>query len=278
MIKKYISAGLLMLTFGLGAMAQDFISVADLAKKVNNPKVQIISARDEADYKQVHIRNAINVPVKSLSDKEPIEGMLKSPQALAKVLGDKGVDPTKEIVLYCNKGNNAGRMYWIMKSMGFEDVKLLDGNLEAWKAARKPVTRAPKMAKKTTIPATFDNTYVASKTEVLAGGVVLLDVRSAAYYGGTDPKSKGHIPGAINIDSDALKTADGLLKPTAELEKMFADAGADKDQNIIVYCQTGTRGGLAFMVMTSVLGYSNVKLYDGSYNEWSADTAMKLEK
>lgn len=277
-MKRFTTSALLTLFFATGLWAQDIISVADLAKKVNNPKVQIISARSEADYKQVHIRNAINVPIKSLSSTSPIEGIIKSPQEVAKILGDKGVDANKEIVLYCNKGNNAGRMYWIMKSMGFENVKMLDGNLDAWKAARKPVTRAPKMAKKTVVPANFDNAYLATKADVQAGGAVLLDVRAPAYYNGTDPKSKGHIPGAINLDSDVLRDDKGLLKSTEELERMFTAVGATKDAEILVYCQTGTRGGLTFSVLTSVLGYTNVKLYDGSYNEWSADASLSLEK
>lgn len=269
---------LLLVLFSTGLIAQDLISVNELAKKLNNPKVQIISARSDADYKKVHIRNAINVPIKSLSSTAPIEGILKTPQEIAKILGDKGVDPNKEIVLYCNKGNNAGRMYWIMKSMGFTNVKLLDGNLDAWKAARKPVTRAPKMAKKTKITATFDTKHLATKADVQAGNTLLLDVRAPAYFNGTDPKSKGHIPSAINVDSDGMRDDKGLLKPAADLEKMFAAAGATKDKAIIVYCQTGTRGGLTFSVLTSVLGYTNVKLYDGSYNEWSADSSLKLVK
>lgn len=278
MMKRISISALLLIFIGASALSQDFISVDELAKKVNNPKVQIISARSEADYKQVHIRNAINVPIKSLSSTAPIEGIIKSPQELAKIFGDKGVDPNKEIVVYCNKGNNAGRMYWIMKSMGFNDVKLLDGNIDAWKAARKPVTRAPKMAKKTVVPANFDTKYLATKSDVQAGSALLLDVRAAAYYAGTDPKSKGHIPGAVNMDSDGLRDDKGLLKSPAELEKMFVAVGASKDAEILVYCQTGTRGGLTFSVLTSVLGYTNVKLYDGSYNEWSADSSLKLEK
>lgn len=266
------------MVFATGLFAQDLISVNDLAKKINNPKVQVISARSDADYKKVHIRNAINVPIKSLSSTTPIEGIIKSPQELAKIFGDKGVDANKEIVLYCNKGNNAGRMYWIMKSMGYENVKLLDGNLDAWKAARKPVTRAPKVVKKTSVSAAFDNKYLATKADVQSGSALLLDVRAPAYYNGTDPKSKGHIPGAINMDSDGLRDDKGLLKSPVELEKMFVDVGATKDAEILVYCQTGTRGGLTFSVLTSVLGYTNVKLYDGSYNEWSADSSLKLEK
>lgn len=279
---KNIIVALFIAGFASSGIAQSFISVADLAKKMNSPKTIIVSARTSVDYKKSHIRNAVNVPVKSLSSTAPIEGILKTPEQVAKILGDKGIEMDKEIVLYCNKGHSAGRMYWIMKQLGYKDVKLLDGNLDAWKAARKPVTRAPKMLRKCKVTPTFDASLAVTKAEVKAkkdaANVVLVDARDGAYFSGTDPKSKGHIPGAISISSDLMKDDKGLLKSSSDLAKLFESKGVTKDKEVILYCQTSTRAGLEFVILTSVLNYPNVKVYDGAYNEWSADQSLALAK
>jgi thiosulfate/3-mercaptopyruvate sulfurtransferase len=187
-------------------------------------------------------------------------------------MGKHGVDFDKEIVLYCNKGSNAGRMYWIMKMMGAANVKLLDGNLDAWKAARKPVTRMPKMPKKTTVNASLNRTSYLTMADVKSqrgkSNVVLVDARKDEYFNGTDPKSKGHIEGAISINSDLMRDEKGLIKSAEELNKLFASKGVTKDKEIILYCQTSTRAGLLYTIMTTKLGYKNVKVYDGAYNEW----------
>ena len=270
---KRLSIIAALVIYTIGAAAQgDFISVKELAGKINNTKVLIIDARKEAEYKKVHIRNAISFPVEELSTKTPIEGILKSDAELCKIMGAHGVDLNKEIVLYCNKGSNAGRMYWVMKMMGASNVKLLDGNLDAWKAARKPVTRMPKMPKKTSVNASLDkSTYLTMadvKTMKSKSNVVLVDARKDEYFNGTDPKSKGHIEGAININSDLMRDDKGLIKSAEELNKLFASKGVSKDKEVILYCQTCTRAGLLYTIMTTKLGYTNVKVYDGSYNEW----------
>jgi thiosulfate/3-mercaptopyruvate sulfurtransferase len=270
---KRLSIIAALIIYTIGAAAQgDFISVKELAGKINSKDVIIIDARKDAEYKKVHIRNAISFPVEELSTTSPIEGILKSDAELCKIMGKHGVDFDKEIVLYCNKGSNAGRMYWIMKMMGAANVKLLDGNLDAWKAARKPVTRMPKMPKKTTVNASLNRTSYLTMADVKSqkgkSNVVLVDARKDEYFNGTDPKSKGHIEGAISINSDLMRDEKGLIKSAEELNKLFASKGVTKDKEIILYCQTSTRAGLLYTIMTTKLGYKNVKVYDGAYNEW----------
>ena len=252
----------------------DFAPVKEVASKLMNPKCVIVDARSEKEYREVHIRNAVNIPVADLSEKEPVEGMLKSKEEIAKILASKGVSPEKEIYLYCTKGNNAGRMYWILKMMGAENVKLIDGNMDAWKAGRKPVTKNPTMTKPAKFPATMDTKALASidevKSKMKSSSAILVDARADAYYNGTDSHSKGHIDGAVSINSDLMKDDAGLLKSSGDLKKLFESNGVTKDKEVILYCQTSTRAGLLYTVLTSVLDYPNVKVYDGAYNEWTA--------
>ncbi len=270
---KRISLLAVLFIYVMSMAAQgDFITVKELSGKINNPKVLIFDTRKVSEYKQVHIRNAVNFPVEEISTKTPIEGILKSDAELCKVMGTHGVDFNKEIILYCNKGSNAGRMYWVMKMMGAQNVKILDGNLDAWKAARKPITRMPKMAKKTTVTAKLDRSTMMLMSEVKTkkgnGNIVLVDARKDEYFNGTDPKSKGHIEGAISINSDLMRDDKGMIKNAEELNKLFASKGVTKDKEVVLYCQTSTRAGLLYAIMTTKLGYTNVKVYDGSYNEW----------
>ncbi|TLX73242.1 sulfurtransferase [Labilibacter sediminis] len=250
----------------------DFITVKELSSKLNNPNCIVIDARKSVDYKKVHIRNAISLPVEELSSKTPIEGILLSDTEVAKILGAHGINLKKEIIIYCNKGSSAGRMYWIFKMMGAQDVKLLDGNLDAWKAARKPVTRTPKITKKTTVTASLNRSACLSQSDVKSkikqNNVVLVDARKNSYYNGTDPKSKGHIKGAVNINSDLMRDDKGLIKSSDELQKLFSSKGVTPDKEVILYCQTSTRAGLLYAILTTRMGYTNVKVYDGAYNDW----------
>ncbi|MFA9389862.1 MAG: sulfurtransferase [Prolixibacteraceae bacterium] len=271
---KKISTLLILFLLAYNAFSiGDFASVNEVASKLNNPKCVIIDARTDKEFKEVHIRNAVSIPITDLSETEPIDGILKSKEELAKIFSENGVSPDKEIYVYCTKGNNAGRMYWILKMMGAQNVKLIDGNLDAWKAGRKPVTKNPTIVKPAVFPANLSTKTLVTIDEVktkMSSSALLVDARADAYFNGTDPKSKGHIKGAISLNSDILKDDAGLLKSADELKKLFDSKGVSKDKEVILYCQSSTRAGLVYTVMTSVLAYPNVKVYDGAYNEWVA--------
>ena len=263
---------ILFLMTGLLFAEGDFATVKEVASKLMDKNSVIIDARPAKSYKKVHIRNSVNIPISELSTDEPVEGMLKSKEEISKILGKHGVSPDKNIYIYCTKGNSAGRMYWILKMMGAQNVKLLDGNMDAWKAGRKPVTRNPTMVRKASFPAEMNSESLVTLNDVKAkmGSALLVDARKESYFNGTDPKSKGHIKGAIGIPSEMMLNEDGLLKSADELKKLFDSKGVTKDKEVILYCQSATRAGLLYNVLTSVLNYPDVKVYDGAYNEWIA--------
>lgn len=262
--------------------AQKFMSVTDLAGKLNDKSYVVVDARSKADFDKVHIRNAVNIPVEDLSTKAPVEGIMKSPQEMANIFGENGVSESMNIVIYCNKGNNAGRMYLILKYLGAPNVFLLDGSIDAWKLARKPITRNPSMTKKVKFTHKVNSAVLASMSDVKSAlsskSALVVDVRTPDYYNGTNPKSNGHIPGAMSFDSELLKDAKGMLKSKNDLNKLLSTKGLTKDKSIILYCQTSTRAGLVYTVLVGELGYSKVKVYDGAYNEWVSDASNKLEK
>ena len=264
-LKNIILSLLALTTLVNVSFAQDLISAAEAKKLVNNKSTVIVSTRNAADYAKVHIRNAVHVSIDDLASTTEPKGILKSPAELAKTLGEKGLDPTKKIVIYDSGSNkSSGRLYWILKYLGFNDVKVLNGHMQAWRAARGPVTNAATKASVVTFTPKVNSKIFANKAYVKSkmSSAVILDVRDDTEWG------EGHIQGAKHLEFKNVLTDGGKLKSKAELETVFNSAGITKDKEVILYCTTSVRAGVVFLALTSILEYPNVKVYDGAYNEW----------
>ena len=143
-----------------GLQAQDIIQANDLAKIMKQSNVIMVSARTPADYQKVHITGAVNINHNDLYGENTI---LLPAASVAKQLGAKGITESKTIILYDGGSEKySGRMYWILKYMGATDVKILDGGMPAWKASRKPVTRAASSVKAATFNAKVHPEYLAT--------------------------------------------------------------------------------------------------------------------
>ena len=273
---KLFILGFVLVFFGTQQLAAqgDLIPAAALGKKLKaREKVTVVSVRKPADYKKAHIKNAVNVDLKKLvSDTDP-KGMLKSPEEVAAILGKSGIDGKGLIVIYDDgKMKYAGRLYWILKYLGAENVKLLHRDLKKWQAARIPITKAPTPVKPKTFAVNLNKSIFADMAYVKAhlGKDVIIDVRPPDEYNGTStkPESKGHIPGAVNMEYNQILRENGALKSPDEIGKIMKDLGATPDKEIIIYCASSTRAGIVFMALTSMLNYPKVRVYEGAYNEW----------
>lgn len=262
--------------------AQDLISEKDLAKISKNDDVVVVWAGAADGYK-VHITGSISIPHSTLCNNEPIRNVIKSPEEMAKILGEHGVCPDKTIVVY-DEGSTkyAGRMYWMLKYLGASDVKMLNGNMKAWKAGRKPITGAPGKAKPCTFTPKVDASQLAKMDEVKKAvdndAYVIVDARTPEEYAGTaetELERPGHIPSAVNVNYETLADAKGLLKSNDALTSMFESKGITKDKTVIVYCETSVRAGVIYMALKG-LGYENVKVYDGAYLEWQSTTSNNV--
>lgn len=263
-MKKVLSL-IFAVILALSGFAQK-ITVAELAKISGNDNVVIIDARKSADYAKTHIKEAINLDVTTLCNNTPIEGILKSPSELASIFGKNGVSQSKKIVIYCETGIRAGRMYWILKYLGAKDVSMLDGQIDGWFKKRKPITKTPTTLKPVTFTPSVNNAlkvdkaYVNSKLN--AAGTVLVDTREAKDF------SAGHIGKAVNFPHENLLN-DKMIKDNASIESALKAKGITKDKEVILYCKTSTTAGLAYFIMKSLLNYPNVKIYDGAWGEWN---------
>ncbi len=272
----------LVLLIASAISAQDVISATELAKIYKNKDVVLVWAGANDGYK-IHITGAVNVPHTSLCTNEPIRNVIKSPAEMAKDLSAAGISADKTIVVYDEgSGKYASRMYWILKYLGAPDVKMLDGNMKAWKANRKPITGAPARSQSASFTATADIGQLAKMDEVKKAignsSYVLVDARTPEEFGGTAETElrKGHIPGAVNVNYETVLDSKGMLKPNEELKSLFESKGITKDKTAIVYCETSVRAGVLYLSLKG-LGYPNVKVYDGAYLEWQATSSNKVE-
>jgi thiosulfate/3-mercaptopyruvate sulfurtransferase len=259
------------------------VSVADLADMLDDENVRIVSARKPEDYGVVHIKNAVNVWHKDLYKDGDIDGLLKSPAKLAEIFGAKGISKGNKIVVYDGGKNKlSGRLYWVFEYLGCSDVNILDGQLKKWRKGRKPVTKDATAITATTFQASPNSGIIVTTAYVKGhredANVVLVDVRNAEEFAGEEGEveRKGHIKGAINFDYENVLVK-GSIKPKADLKQVVEAAGITSDKEVILYCETSVRAGIVYIALKSVLGYPNVKVYDGAYFEWAADDTNPVE-
>jgi len=262
------------------------ISAKDFAKEFKADKsLVIIDANASATYAKMHVQGAVNIPVKELVKTGDIEGLLKSTEELAAYFGSKGVSNASKIILYDDGSNKyTSRIYWVLKYLGANDVRILHKNMDEWKAARIMLTRAPSKPAKVTFTPTLNSKIFASTGDVKSklgdAGTVILDARTEAEYKGTstEKKSNGHIKGAIFLEYKQFLTDKGAFKSKEEIVAVAKKHGVTDDKTVIVYCATGVKAAVLYAALADIAAYPNVKLYDGSYNEWAADASNPLEK
>ena len=284
-MKKII--GILIILFAIQVLFAGVITAKELKTLAKSGDVIIVSARNTSDYSKKHITGAVNIDHKSLYKTDGVPSMLKSADEIAKIFGGKGISEKSKIVIYDTGSNKAaGRLYWIFKYLGVTDVNILDGHLKAWGKIRGKVTKNATKITPTTFKAIPNAAILADMSYVKAhkddaNVVLLLDVRSADEYAGTDTDKNisryGHIPGAVNLEFKAVINEDGTIKSIEDITKAMDAIGITSDKEIILYCASSVRAGIVYMALVDILGYSNVKVYDGAYYEWQSDSVNPVK-
>lgn len=276
-MKKLTIAIAIIFAFFVNVSAQSFITAENFMKISKDKNTVIISAQKDKNYEISHVTNSVFIEHKSLYKTGDIEGLIKSPAEMAKIFGSKGISNTNKIIIYDDGDNKyAGRIYWILKYLGAKDVSLLHKDLTEWRKYRIPLTNSATSVKAVTFTVNVDESILCDlefvKEHLKDAKVVLVDVRPTDEYKGTssDPKSDGHLPGAINMEWKMLTNENGSVKSVAELQALLKKYGITPEKTIVLYCTTSVRAGLPYLVLTQILGYKNVKVYDGAYNEWKA--------
>lgn len=272
-MKKYnkiFSALLLSVLFSGAVFAQDFIVTANDFKSASKDAI-LVDVYTAASYAKMHVGNAINIPHTELYQAGDIEGLLKEPAELAKIFGSKGLTKDAKIILYDDGSQKYNsRFYWILKYMGATNVHLLHKDMAQFRKARIMLTRKPATAKPATFTADIQSDVFATADEVMAAansGAMLVDVRPAGEFAGKEKESKGHIKGSINVSYDLFLEENGAYKSKEDIAKLAASKGLSADKPVIVYCTSSVKAAVAFIALKDILGFKDVKVYDGAYNE-----------
>jgi thiosulfate/3-mercaptopyruvate sulfurtransferase len=288
-MKRWLLGFLLSLA-AAGAMAQTIVDL-DYVKQAVARGALLWDARDEEAFAKGHIAGAVNVGDPTLSLRNSLTEDYLPTADLEKVLGGAGLDPSREIIVYGDRGLPSVYFAQLtLRYFGATNAHVFHDGIDAWRAAGLAVTNAPTKPKAVALKLKAQPGVLIESKDVVAAlkrsDVQMLDVRTVKEFKGEDIRAirGGHIPAAINVPfeqnwvdpdtrgkmrSGAAKDSTGMaLKSRAELAKVYEKL--DPAKEIVVYCQSGNRAAQSAAVLAD-LGYKNVKVYDSSwlgYSSW----------
>ncbi len=262
------------------------VSTEWLARHLKDPRVVVLDvSRDRARYDQGHIPGARYVPWKELVvDRGGVVNELPPLEDLSRLFGRLGVASDSHVVLYGDmQGLSAARAFFTLDYLGHAKTSLLDGGLEKWQAEQRPLSKdaseprpsgssalqpRPKPEVVVNLDRMRDLSYAAASGP--ASGVVLVDARPA------EVSQRGRIPGSRNVwwMNHLQSKENPVLKPAAELRKLYP--GLPGGARIVTYCQSGIQASHSYFTLR-YLGY-DVRMYDGSFGEWSAAKDAPVER
>ncbi len=281
----------LVLMIGTTAHASNIMVDTDwLQKHMHDANVVVVDmSSDSTQYQRFHVPGAVylgygNLVLQRKKDKVSLR---ISDQRLYKILGILGISRQSHIVIYDDMGGlNAGRLYWDLERIGHDKVSIVDGGLVKWilegrKVDNKDVNKSPVVYAATEKNYNNEIDLMGVKKALDANQATFLDVRSKEEYLGY-PKYKrtGHIPGAHlwSWDDSVAFEKGFVLKTKGQIQNSLAKIGVkDKSQPLVLYCRTGHRASQVYLTLKH-LGYSNIKLYDGSMAEYSQDKTALVKQ
>ncbi len=260
------------------------VSTESVAQNLNAPNTRLVEVDvDTTAYDQGHIPGAVGWNWQTqLQDN--VRRDLIDKAALEKLLGESGISNDTTILLYGDNNNwFAAYAFWQLKYYGHQNVKLINGGRKKWLEEKRPLT---KDASKVT-PATYRVTGINESLRAFRDDVLsvvqgkkrgqLVDVRSVDEFTGkiiappgmTETAQRaGHIPSAANIPWAQAANEDGTFKSADALATLYQGKGITGSDEVIAYCRIGERSSHTWFVLKYLLGYDNVRNYDGSWTEW----------
>ncbi|MDP8970628.1 MAG: sulfurtransferase [Actinomycetota bacterium] len=282
----------------MAANPDALISADWVAEHLDDPNVVIVEVdEDAAAYHQSHIPGAVGFDWKT-EFQDPVRRGFLNREGFEQLMNSRGITNDQHVVLYGGSNNwFAAYAYWYFKVYGHEKVSLMDGGRKLWELQGRPMTAQPTNVQPGSgYRAREPNLNIrALRDQVLQnyvgapGDTALVDVRSPAEYAGEiiapahlpqeGAQVSGHIPGAVNIPwAKAVNDDTGTFLPTDQLKTLYQSQGVTADQDVVAYCRIGERSAHTWFVLHELLGYENVRNYDGSWTEYGSLVDVPVER
>ncbi len=277
------------------AHPEKLVSTEWLADHLEDPQVVVVeSDEDVLLYETGHIPGAVKVDWHADLNHPVVRDYLDG-ETFAKLMSTRGISRDHTVVFYGDNFNWwAAYALWVFTLFGHPDTRLLDGGRQKWIAEGRPLTQEvpTRPAAEYPVPTRDDTPHRAFRAEVAehaAAGRPLVDVRSPEEYRGEllhmpdypqeGALRGGHIPGAASVPWKRAANEDGSFKAVDELRALYQDeVGLAPGDEIIAYCRIGERSSHTWFVLTHLLGYPNVRNYDGSWTEWGNLVGAPIER
>jgi thiosulfate/3-mercaptopyruvate sulfurtransferase len=271
---------------------EDVLVTAQWAEEnLETPGVVFVEVdEDTSAYDGGHIPGAVKIDWKTeLQDQ--VRRDFVDQAGFEKLLSAKGIANSDRVVLY--GGNNnwfAAYAYWYFKLYGHESVQLLDGGRKKWELDGRPLSSDAVTRDETSYTAKEQNPAIRAFRDEVVEAINtknLVDVRSPDEFSGKllapahlpqeQAQRAGHIPSAINVPWSKAANEDGTFKSSDELRELYKEAGIDEGKSTIAYCRIGERSSHTWFALHELLGYSDVKNYDGSWTEYGSLVGVPVE-
>ncbi len=268
------------------------IEAEELTQQINDPTLKVIDFRKKESYDQGHLPGALNIWRPDIEDTSYDYGGMMAPASQIEVLfSNLGIKTEDTLVVYDDRGGcDAARLWWILSTYGFDNIKILNGGIDAWKSIKGTITLEVPVVKASQfrLPLKSAMELLATKDEISTllqqGNYTLLDTRTTDEYTGKrqkkGAKEGGRIPSSIHLDWTASVDYENSkkFKPYDTLVALYAPLQFSEEELIIPYCHSGVRSAHTTFVLKELLGHKNVKNYDGSWTEWSHFETLPKEK
>jgi thiosulfate/3-mercaptopyruvate sulfurtransferase len=276
------------------AHPESLVETSWVADHLNDPNVRIIEAdEDILLYEIGHIPGAVKLDW-HVDVQDPLDRDFVDQPGFEKLMSRWGITNDTTIVLYGDKNNwYAAYSFWLFRMYGHKDLRIMNGGRAMWEAEGRPYTKEVPNHAPTTYHAQPANEEARAFRDQVAAGLKdpnrrLIDVRSPQEYTGEllhmvnypqeGAQRGGHIPGAKNIPWGTASNANGTFKSVEELKELYGGKDITPDKDVITYCRIGERSAHTWFVLTQLLGYPNVRNYDGSWTEWGSLVRAPIEK
>ncbi|WP_295806946.1 3-mercaptopyruvate sulfurtransferase [uncultured Nitratireductor sp.] len=270
------------------------VSPTWLEERLDEPGLSIVDAswylpsqgRDaKAEYEAGHIPGAVFFDQDTVVDPDSqLPHALPDAATFQRHASAMGLSEADTIVVYDGPGLfSAPRVWWMFRAMGAQDVRILDGGLDGWRAEGRPLTNEPTKIAPSVFNAELDEARVADldgvRRVIEDGSAQIADARPTGRFTGAEPEPRagmrsGHMPGARNVPASTL-SRDGRLLPPEELRALFEKAGVDLNRPVVTSCGSGVTAAVITLALETV-GHTDNRLYDGSWTEWGGreDTSV----